>query len=293
MAVRGRAVPITVAAVLWTAAAVFYYVAEVVAAAGFPGYDYASDFISTLGEPGRSPHSSLMNAAFVCQGLLFPTGAVLVARGTRAPGTRWFLAFAVTNGVGNLIVAAVHSGTGSRWHVIGAVAAIGGGNAAVLAAGPLLGRAGASRAYVRASIVLGTVGLLCLLAVATGGGALSRASGRMGARQCAGDLCLAGGYRGLPSPPPRRPRLDLLRQWHVHVVDTGVQHRPVPQRRPHGTVQSVLEVHHAPPAHGMWKQVAEERGVFGEQPVQRQHGGGRHQFVEADLSGRYRSPLSM
>jgi hypothetical membrane protein len=158
---------VRVGAWAWIVAALAYFLFEAIAAAAIePSYSYATDYISELGVPGRSPHAVLINAAFVTQAILFPAGALLVVRGGAATRASWFLAFAVLNGLGNLLVATVHSGAGSKWHVAGAVLAIAGGNAAVLAGSAALRRAGASRAYRVVSVVLGILGLLCLLAVA-------------------------------------------------------------------------------------------------------------------------------
>jgi hypothetical protein len=159
-------VTIRLGALSWVVAALAYFVAEGVAAAAMvPSYSYATDYISTLGAPGRSPLAVLINAAFVTQAILFPVGTLLVVRGVAVTRAWWFLAFAVLNGLGNLLVATVHSGVGSKWHVTGAVLAIAGGNAAALAGSAALRRAGASRAYRVASVVLGVLGLLCLLAM--------------------------------------------------------------------------------------------------------------------------------
>ncbi|MGU3499665.1 DUF998 domain-containing protein [Mycobacterium sp. C31M] len=145
------------AAALWIIGAVGYFTAEALAASAIAGYSYAGDYISTLGDPVASPQAALMNAAFVVQGLCFATAAILIA-----PKRLWFLAFALCNGVGNILVALVHSGQGNTWHGVGAALAIIGGNAAAIA-GPALG----SRLYRGTSVALGIVGLLCLLVMAT------------------------------------------------------------------------------------------------------------------------------
>ena len=150
----------------WIVAAVGYFVAEAVAAAAVPDYSYATDYISLLGEPARSPHADLMNVAFVAQAVLFPAGAVLVVAGTGARKTLPFLCFALLNGIGNGLIAVVHSGSGSLLHVAGAALAITGGNAAILAAVPILRRTGASPSLLAASTTLGALGLLCAAAVA-------------------------------------------------------------------------------------------------------------------------------
>jgi hypothetical protein len=153
-------------ALLWIASAVCYFVAEAVAATAFDGYGYATDYVSTLGDPARSPHAAVMNAAFVVQGLAFPLGAWFVSRAAQAGRALPFLSLAVCNGVGNLLVAAVPSGTGSAWHGVGAAMALIGGNAAVLAGSSVLRSALAAPAYRVMSIALGVSGLLCLVAVA-------------------------------------------------------------------------------------------------------------------------------
>jgi hypothetical protein len=159
-------VTVRVGAPLWIASAVCYFVAEAVAAAVFDGYGYATDYVSTLGDPERSSHAAVMNAAFVAQGSAFPLGAWMVSRAAQAGRALPFLSLAVCNGVGNLLVAAVPSGTGSAWHGVGAALALIGGNAAVLAGSSALRSALAAPAYRRVSIALGVFGLLCLLAVA-------------------------------------------------------------------------------------------------------------------------------
>jgi hypothetical protein len=164
-------VTVRAGALLWIASAVCYFVAEAVAAAALGTYGYATDFVSTLGDPQRSPHAAVMNAAFVMQALAFPLGAWLGSRGTRtrrAPSftTLLFVSLAVCNGVGNLLVAAVHSGSGSTVHGVGAALALIGGNAAVLAGSAVLRPALPAPAYRAVSIALGVLGLLCLLAVA-------------------------------------------------------------------------------------------------------------------------------
>jgi hypothetical membrane protein len=161
-------VTVRVGALLWIAAAVGYFAAEAIAAAVLPGYSYALDYISTLGQPGSSPLAHLMNAAFVAQGVLFPAGAVLVAHRSRSRKALLFLSFAMLNGIGNLLVAAVHSGAGSSWHPVGAALAIVGGNAAVLTGAAALRPAIGLRSHRAASVVLGILGLLCLLLVALG-----------------------------------------------------------------------------------------------------------------------------
>jgi hypothetical membrane protein len=152
-------------ALLWIASAVCYFAAEAVAATAVDTYGYATNYVSDLGDPGRSPHAAVMNAAFVVQALAFPIGAWLVCRAGQTRRALPFLALAVCNGVGNLLVAAVHSGMGSAWHGVGAALALVGGNAAVLVGSSTLRPATATPAYRVMSVALGVLGLLCLVAV--------------------------------------------------------------------------------------------------------------------------------
>ncbi len=133
-------------AVAWTVGPLTYLILEAVAAKGFPHYSYAKNFISDLGVTA-SPSADVMNAAFCLQGTLFLLGAVFLER------ARLFLTLAVANAAGNVLIAIFHSGVAA--HAVGAVLAIVGGNAAILAGshigGPL---------YRRVSVVLGVFGLL-------------------------------------------------------------------------------------------------------------------------------------
>ena len=80
-----------------------------------------------------------MNAAFYLQGILFLVGAVLLVRARRKPNARAFLNLVAVNTLGNIVVGTVYSGPpadagGPAWvHAGGAVMAIVGSNAAVLA----------------------------------------------------------------------------------------------------------------------------------------------------------------
>lgn len=151
-------VPTRVGAVIWIASAVCYVVIEAVAAAAMGGdYHYARDYISDLGRPDLSPRAALMNAAFLVQAVAFPLGALLVARSRKLLS---FTALAIGNGVGNVLVAVVHSGVGAPAHAIGAVLAVVGGNLAIVA------YAVVTRS--RTSLVIGIVGLVTFVAFAVG-----------------------------------------------------------------------------------------------------------------------------
>ena len=140
------------AAVAWLSAGLAYLTLEAVAAEAFRShYSYARNLISDLGVPSHSPLAWLMNVAFCVQGTLFLVGAVALSK------ARLFLASAAANALGNVLIAAFHSGPSptAGVHVIGAVLAIVGGNAAILAGSSIIG--GWHR---KASIGLGLFGLL-------------------------------------------------------------------------------------------------------------------------------------
>jgi hypothetical membrane protein len=151
------------AAVAWTSAGLAYLTLEGIAAAAFrPHYSYARNLISELGIPSDdSPRAWLMNTAFGIQGTLFLVGAILMVRAVAPPKAGLFLTLAAANAVGNLLIAAFHSGPAARaegtaWvHAIGAVLAIVGGNAAILAASRVV-----SGWHRKVSIGLGAFGLL-------------------------------------------------------------------------------------------------------------------------------------
>jgi hypothetical membrane protein len=144
-------------AVAWLSAGLSYLTLEAVAAAAFPHYSYARNFISDLGVPAHSPLAWVMNTAFCVQGTLFFVAAVLAVRGVETRRAQMFLGLAAANMLGNLLIAVFHSGPSpTAWvHATGAVLAIVGGNAAILAGSSLIG--GWHRA---ASVALGAFGLL-------------------------------------------------------------------------------------------------------------------------------------
>ncbi|WP_123024260.1 DUF998 domain-containing protein [Mycolicibacterium stellerae] len=172
---RGRACAIAAGA-LWISAGGAYFVLEAIAAARFrPYYSYAHDYISDLGvtTPGMlhgrtvdSPLAYLMNTAFYVQGSFFLLGALLVACAVRPTRAGPLVGFAAMNAVGNIAVGTIHSGpaaevAGIAWlHGAGAVAAIAGGNLAILAGSAAVRKTGAAQWYCAVSIGLAAVGLL-------------------------------------------------------------------------------------------------------------------------------------
>jgi hypothetical membrane protein len=164
------------AGALWLLAGMTYLACEAAAAAAFPGYSYARNYISDLGVPytalidGRVIHSPLawlMNfSGFILDGLLSAAAAVttIIAVGARQRGGRAFLLLWIVHAAGSILVGTVHSGPREvaagigHFHVIGAAMAIIGGNAALLAAANLARKCGASSRYQVASLGLGLCG---------------------------------------------------------------------------------------------------------------------------------------
>ncbi|UWD79579.1 DUF998 domain-containing protein [Curtobacterium flaccumfaciens] len=167
-----------VSGALWTVAGVGWLVGEAVSASAFPGYDYATNYISDLGVPdvgtfqGRSidsPLHVLMNTTFIGQGVLFGIAAVLAVVVFRAASRRARVATAVLAVVhlfGMVLVGSFHGSQTSTdggtivFHVLGAAAAITTGNLVAITAG-IGSRAPA--AYRIASVALGIVGLVSLV----------------------------------------------------------------------------------------------------------------------------------
>lgn len=164
------------AAGVYFAAGAAYLALEAVAAAGFrPDYSYIHNMISDLGVTSRgvyqghvidSPLAYLMNTAFCLQGTLFLAGALIIVRASESRRFEVFLAFAVANAVGNILVAAFHSGPIAHAdgtiavHEIGALLAIVGGNLAILAGSSIVRKAVAPPWYRGVSVGLAVFGLL-------------------------------------------------------------------------------------------------------------------------------------
>ena len=138
---RRRLIPFRTAAWIWLAGATAYLGCEAIAAATHPGYN----------------------------GSLFLVGAISASRSLPVLGwAGWSFVLAVSaNAVGNVLVGLFRSGVSA--HTVGAGLAIVGGNVAVIIAGLGSRRVGASSGYRGASIVVGAVGLACLLALITDG----------------------------------------------------------------------------------------------------------------------------
>lgn len=171
------------AAAVWIAAGLGYILLEAIAAAGFRHhYSYAHNLISDLGVTSRgmfqgrtidSPLAYLMNTAFYLQGSLFLVGALLMVRAFENRRGALFLTLAATNAVGNFLVATVHSGPiaqadGTTWvHDTGALLAIVGGNAAILAGSSIVRNVSAPW-YRGVSVGLAVLGLLSFMLLVIG-----------------------------------------------------------------------------------------------------------------------------
>jgi hypothetical membrane protein len=168
----------TAAGAFWIAAAVVYLVAEAVTAAAFPGYSYATNYISDLGVPevgtfqGRaidSPLHAVMNVGFVASGLLFLAAAVIAVRASASGPRRTFIVLSVIYAVGISLVGLFHGSQESAdnglaaLHVGGAGMAIIGGNLAVITAGIGARRSVGGSFYTPVSVSLGVVGLVSLV----------------------------------------------------------------------------------------------------------------------------------
>jgi hypothetical membrane protein len=165
---------LTVVSELWLGAALVFFVCEAVAAAAVPapGYSYATDLISALGVPDRSPLSAVMNVGFCLQGLLFLAGALLVTRVTEAGRRRLFLVLVSLYAFGTVLVATFHGDSlaagdyaGGALHWYGALFSMVGGNAAIIAGSSVVAGLVTVRWYRAASIALGVVGLLSLFMI--------------------------------------------------------------------------------------------------------------------------------
>jgi len=184
-----RLSPAAVTAVLWILAAAVYVGGEAIAASVFPGYSYATNYISDLGAPvvgsyqGRavdSPLHAVMNTAFVVKGLLYLAAALVVTRAVPAGARRHvvtvlFIVFAGIHCIGVSLVGFVPETTplpAGSLHVVGAGMAIVGGNLALIAGGIGSRHIGASRAYIVVSVALGVIGIAALAMLMADGGSV-------------------------------------------------------------------------------------------------------------------------
>ncbi|MGQ4383753.1 DUF998 domain-containing protein [Streptomyces sp. SAS_270] len=168
---------IAIAGILLGIGSLWYLFAEAIAAAGFPGYSYANNFISDLGVPevgvvfeGRHLDSQLaivMNAGFLGQALAVTLAGVLLWWSLPAGrGRNLTLVFAIVHSFGIALVGLVHGSPANNdagfmvYHGLGAGMAILGGNALAILAGRTTFRSLLGPTLSRVSIWLGVCGLL-------------------------------------------------------------------------------------------------------------------------------------
>jgi hypothetical membrane protein len=167
------------AGLLWLLAGATYLASETIAAAAFPGYSYARNYISDLGVAaagvidGRSVHSPLalvMNLGLLCDGALFVVASFVGAialRAQRLPVGRALPLLGIAHGLGTMLVGAVPDGGEAAGpipslHVIGAGLSIVAGNLGMIMVGVRGRQIGARRGYQAASLMLGLFGLASL-----------------------------------------------------------------------------------------------------------------------------------
>ena len=158
---------VELAAWLWVLAGLIYLTAEAIAAIAFPRYSYTVAYISALGVPGDSPAAAVMNVGgFMLYGVAFAAAGITFASALAERSRRRiaFMALAVANGVGNVLVGVFHAGE-SPLHGLGAFLAIVGGNAAVIVAGGVMRRAGLPAAFCVATRVVGYLGFASVVAL--------------------------------------------------------------------------------------------------------------------------------
>jgi hypothetical membrane protein len=171
------------------AGGVIFFVTELIAATAWtnPSYSYLHHFISNLGVHGPStafgqfmysPLAWVMNAGFALFGTVALAGVILLAR---MPGPRRWVTVttAALLAAGGILVGlfpgsgeAFDNGT-ATYHGLGAFAVLTAGNVLAIRLGTMHRRLGLPRRLGVASVVLGVLGLLSLVAfmlvLATGG----------------------------------------------------------------------------------------------------------------------------
>lgn len=173
--------PGTAAAALLLGPAV-YLTAEAVSAAAWthPTYSYLHNWISDLGSSttgtfqGReidSPLYQVMNAGFLIQGLLFAAGALAIAGRLLGRLRRTAVALTVATTTGYVLLAVFHGSPAAAedgtlaLHYLGATLAILGANALAIVLGAHWWNDPANRSLGHASVPLGILGLIAVIAL--------------------------------------------------------------------------------------------------------------------------------
>ncbi|MEU4250267.1 DUF998 domain-containing protein [Amycolatopsis sp. NPDC026612] len=176
-ATRSAAVALAAAAIALVLGALVFLIGETVAAAAWttPGYSYGANFVSDLGNPHCGPYGdrvvcspshTLMNTAFVVQGLLVGAASWLLGRVLPHRSRVLVRGLGVAIAAGFALVGIVHSSPatsadGTLWlHYLGATVAILGTNTSAVLLGRQWPRLGIPAAVGRAGVVLGGVGLV-------------------------------------------------------------------------------------------------------------------------------------
>jgi hypothetical membrane protein len=162
-----------VVAAAWLIGPAVYLLVEKVAADHVKGrYSYLHHYISVLGVPAWGRFAYLMNGAFYLQGALLLVGAVMVTRSVGRRGV-FFLFFTAAASIGYFLVATVHGGSplaagdGMQLHMVGALLAFIGGNAAIAAGSSVVARAVDARFWYRAvSLLIAAAGFVAFFALA-------------------------------------------------------------------------------------------------------------------------------
>lgn len=162
------------AGMLWIIAAAYFFVAEAITAAGFHKYSYITNYISDLGVPdigffqGRflnSPRHAIMNTAFITQGLLFFTGALIMTKSIINGPRKQLLTLGTLAGLGWIFIGTFHGSQTNAdsglliFHVGGAALSIISSVIAMIVVGFLIHRKSSSW-YSVASLTLGVVAIV-------------------------------------------------------------------------------------------------------------------------------------
>jgi hypothetical membrane protein len=169
-------------ALLLLAAPIVYLIGETVAALAWtsPPYDYLDDYVSSLGVAGplshafgqtmNSPLAAVMNTGFILYGILTITAGGLLLRLGSGVRPVILAILIVAFGIGGILLGLVPGSQHSVdsglivYHTLGAQLAIISGNTLAILVGAFRRRLHLSRSVAAVTIVLGTIGLVFLVA---------------------------------------------------------------------------------------------------------------------------------